>query len=438
MDVKKFKDNAPIIPYIKKYYNNEIRIEKEAGGTAFAKCLWHEERTASLAFFSKTNTFKCFGCGKHGDLIDIVMEIDNLYWEEACMEIAENTGQDIKLAHLNPDYEQYKNMMCEHADRYTNLLTKQADEDNRPEGSAWDYLIKERGLSRDTIDKFNLGLTPSNEYTNRMDVGNISDKIAFPILEHKKNGKVVGFAYRGYHGDTESSKYINDRNQMGDDNQDPRYAGVFIKGNMLYGFHTAVMDARKAGHVILTEGYFDVLSLYENGVTNAVASMGTSLTVKQIEELKRLSNNVIIMYDMDKAGRKATMNAILKLLFYNFNVAVIRYPEKDPDMLARRFGMGVKDYIMSHTESVITYLVDELSAPYRKELSSATNLATIEYMMSAGIPSDEAIDKKRMFSCKMSKMMSRILSQADVYYNAFQSKIKAEAFMRTLFKKMNM
>lgn len=437
MDVQKFKANAPIIPYIEKYYKDEINLERKTRGTAFAKCPWHSERTASLAFFSKSNTFKCFGCGKHGDLIDLVMELDNLYWKEACMQIAQNTGQDISFTQPNPAYEKYKKAMSEHALRYISLLTQQADDDKRPELNAWDYLTKIRGLSRDTIDKFNLGVTPNDEYVNRMDIGNISDKISFPILEHRKNGMVVGFAYGDYRREGDGSKYINDHNQDGRDGQDPDCAGVFVKGNMLYGYNTAIIPAREENCVILTEGYFDVLSLYDKGVENAVASMGTSLTDTQISWLRRISNNVIIMYDMDKPGRKATQDAILKLLAYNFNVAVIRYPEKDPDMLVRRFGIGVKEYIMAHSESVITYLSDELSAPYRRELSTATNLATVEYLMSTGMPGDEAIDKKRIFSCKMSRMMSRIMAQADMYYNAFQSKIKAEAFMRLLFKKMN-
>ena len=362
-DIEEFKLNAPIIPYIEQKYPEKLPIKKRTKDCVFCNCIFHTENTASLVFFNSTNRYKCFGCGVHGDIVDLVRHIENLTFEEACIMIGEDTNQVVQFTPPNPYHEKFKDEMTNNALRYVNNLNNNAD--------ALNYLMNVRGLSIDTINDFRLGLTDVDEYKYRSDMGNISDKIAFPIIEHNTKPKCLGFAYRSYKDDNHP-KYINDRNQCGLDGQDVNLSGVFIKGNLLYGYYYARKPSKEKGYVILTEGYFDVLSLYNCGIKNVVASMGTALTKEQLIELKKLSSNVILMFDMDKAGRKRILDLIPIMLQEGFNVAIAKYDCKDPDELAKSFNGNnnlLESYINSNAVQYIDYIIDELTKDYNRIIS---------------------------------------------------------------------
>lgn len=328
IDTDALKAAAPIIDYIKKYYPDKIKIERETNTTATAKCIFHQEDTASLTFFSN-GSWKCFGCGEHGDLITLVQKIENIDFQSACVKIANNVGFPIAYVNVNPAWEKYKDNLDDHTRRYWVNLH------NDPAQVAMNYLKNERHLSDDTITKFRLGFTDYEEYKFRNDIGNISYKIAFPILEHKRyRPKCVGMAYRGLTDD--KPKYVNDHNQVGVNGQDPALSGVFVKGNMLYGLAQAYNGIAKFKFVFVTEGYFDVLSMHQAGFTNTVAIMGTSFTEAQMSTLYSLTNNLYLLLDNDKAGHEAINKYIPILVSYGFNVMICNNknnPYKDPDQI---------------------------------------------------------------------------------------------------------
>ena len=225
INTEELKASAPIIPYIKTFYRDKITITKENNNVAFASCIFHDEDTASLAFYAN-GTYKCFGCGEHGDLITLVQKIENVNFHDACEIIANNAGYKLNYVQVNENWEKYKDELDNHTRRYWINLQNNAE--------ALNYLINIRKISPEIINIFRLGFTDQNEYKYRKDMENISNKLVFPILEHRRiNPKCIGMAYRSLKD--EKPKYINDHNQTGSSNQDPNLNGIFIKGNTLYG-----------------------------------------------------------------------------------------------------------------------------------------------------------------------------------------------------------
>lgn len=321
IDTAELKEAAPLIPYIETHYGNRIKIEKRTKGTVFCRCLWHQENTPSLAFF-ENGTYKCFGgCGAHGDLISLVQYMENASFEEACKIIGDNVGYEVILEPPNPEHEKYKDEMDNHTRRYWNNLQKNPD--------ALNYLMNVRHIRPEMIDQFRLGFTDAEEYKYRT-VGGISSKIVFPILEHKrKNPKCVGAAYRRL--TDEKPKYTNDPNLDGREGQNAALSGVFIKSNMLYGMHQSYEGIKKFGYAIVTEGYLDVISLHQSGMTNAVGTMGTSLSEAQITALSKVTKNVMLMYDSDSAGLNSMTKYVSALFGAGMNVVVCTFESgKDP------------------------------------------------------------------------------------------------------------
>lgn len=315
MDINtdELKATAPIIDYVTNFYSDKIRFVESSSNCCKAYCIWHKDvESPSLAFFAN-GTYKCFGCGKHGDVITLVKELENVTFQEACKVIGDNVGYEVILTPPNPYHEAYKNNMDNHSRRYwynfqTNSFAKE-------------YMMITRGLTKDTLNLFRVGLTDTNEYKYRKDIGNISSRISFPILENKiYNPKCIGMGYRTIRD--EKPKYINDCNQEGKQNQDSNVAGIFIKGNVLYGYPMACQSIRKKGYAIITEGYVDVLSMHQAGLTNTVSIMGTSFTENQIQLLKGMTDSVLLILDSDKAGINAMLKILPMLFKYGLKVMI--------------------------------------------------------------------------------------------------------------------
>ena len=174
IDTEELKASAPIIDYVRKFYPNKIRFVETSGNCCKAYCIWHKDNESpSLVFFSN-GTYKCFGCGEHGDVITLVQKLENVTFQEACKIIGDNVGYEVILTPPNPYYETYKNNMDNYSRRYWyNFQMNQY---------AKEYMMITRGLKKETLDLFRIGLTDANEYKYRKDIGNISYRISFPIL----------------------------------------------------------------------------------------------------------------------------------------------------------------------------------------------------------------------------------------------------------------
>ena len=399
MDINtdELKAYAPIIPYVKKFYKDKIHIVRETNNVAFASCIWHSEKTASLAFFAN-GSYKCFGCGEHGDVITLTQSIENLGFQEACKMIGDNVGYDIVLEEPNPLFESYKDTLDNHTRRYWNNLQNNGD--------ALKYLLCERGISKEMIDLFRLGFTDSEEYKYRTDIGGISSKIVFPILEHRRrNPKCVGMAYRGL--TDEKPKYINDVNQDGRDGQNPQLAGVFIKGDLLYGLPLAYEGIAKNNHIILVEGYLDVISLHQACITNAVGSMGTSITENQIKTICNVTSNVLLFLDSDKAGTSAMLKSIKDLYAAGLNVAVCLLDNNmDPADLCKSLdfnNMTIRMEMKNHTKQGIELVVNNAVERYE-------NIATTERTKALrnAMPIIESVQDPAIKELYKSKLFKRL------------------------------
>lgn len=397
IDTEELKTYAPIIPYVKKFYKDKINIIRETNNVAFAPCIWHSEKTASLAFFAN-GSYKCFGCGEHGDIITLTQNIENIGFQEACKMIGDNVGYDVVLEEPNPLFESYKDNLDNHTRRYWSNLQQNGD--------ALKYLLCERGISKEMIDLFRLGYTDNEEYKYRTDIGGISNKIVFPILEHKRRKpKCVGMAYRGL--TNEKPKYINDTNQDGREGQNPQLAGVFTKGDLLYGLPLAYDGIAKKNYVILVEGYLDVISLHQSGITNAVGSMGTSITENQIKTIRSVTNNVLLFLDGDKAGISAMSKAIKDLYTAGLNVAVCLLENNmDPADLCKSLEFNnaiINAEIKNHTRQGIELIVNNAVERYE-------NIATTERAkaLRSTMPIIEAVQDPAIRELYKSKLFKRL------------------------------
>ena len=348
---------------------------KKRGANHMACCPFHNEKTPSFVVSPSKGIFKCFGCGKSGTAVGFIMEHENLSYTEALKYLAkkyhievvekEESAEDIAQRQRNESLL----LVSEYAGKFfqESLQT--------PEGQTigWQY-FKSRGLEDETIRKYGLGWAPVGRkaFTEaaraagykeeflletglcvRYDDGRMADRfhdrVMFPI--HSVSGRVIAFGGRTLKTDKTVAKYVNSPESE-----------IYVKSRSLYGIYFAKNEISRQDRCILVEGYLDVLSMHQLGITNVVASSGTSLTVEQIRLIRKFTNNVTIIYDGDSAGIKAAMRGVGLVLKEGLNVKVVLLPEgKDPDDFARKHTKDeVLDYIAANEQDFIGFKTDML------------------------------------------------------------------------------
>lgn len=315
---------------------------KKAGANFKGLCPFHNEKTPSFVVSESKQYFTCFGCGVRGDVIEYEKRFYNLEFGEAVEKLADEYG--IKLEKKGYDdsrrarlYEINKMAAKYFYDMFTG-----------GPNPGYSYM-KNRGISDKTLKKFGIGYAPSG-WTNLYDhlkKKGVSDKemaeiglitvngnrrydkfrnrVMFPIIN--TSGKVIGFGGRAI-AEGDSPKYLNSPESI-----------IFQKKNNLYSLNFARQAAAKDGFIILVEGYMDVISLYQSGVCNAVASLGTALTENQAKLMHRYTGDVVLSYDADTAGRKAANRGMDILRQENCRVRVLHVTDgKDPDEYVKKYG----------------------------------------------------------------------------------------------------
>lgn len=313
-------------------------------------CPFHNEKTPSFSVSPEKNIAKCMSCGEGGAPINFYRKIKHISFEEAAVELASRLGIEIKEKKINKDpYSHYYTLMSEATSFYQfNLKNSQQGQD------AIVYL-KKRQLTDEVIERFKIGYAPSYGgalyqmlkdkgyktsdmialgLVKQKDDGSyydlFSDRIIFPITNPK--GDVVGFSGRTK-DKNEQVKYINSPETV-----------IFKKGELLYHYYEALPEIRKSKHAILVEGFFDVISSVTSGIQEVVATMGTALTSKQAKLIKDQTDSIIIAYDGDLAGQKATEQAISILAKTGLKIEVLSIPEKmDPDEFIISYGPEAYD-----------------------------------------------------------------------------------------------
>ncbi len=320
---------------------------KRAGSNMQGLCPFHSERTPSFTVFSKTNSFHCFGCGVGGDVLTFIMKAENLDYPSAVEFLASRVGVTIpqdknEVARMGMSRKRVYEMNLAAAKFFRDNLF-----DRNVGSEAMRYLSEKRRLSPVIIKRFGIGFAPNDFFalTNHMkklgfteqelidgflcgksQKGNLYDyfrnRVIFPIID--VTGNVIAFGGRVM--DDSKPKYLNSSDTPG-----------FKKSKNLFALNYAKNHCSE--QIILCEGYMDVIALHSAGVENAVATLGTALTEEQARMLTKYTKKVILLYDSDEAGQKATDRAIQILNKVDLEVRILKLNNaKDPDEYIRKFG----------------------------------------------------------------------------------------------------
>ena len=329
-----------------------VRLKKR-GTNYFGLCPFHAEKTASFSVNPGIGIFKCFGCGVGGDVFQFMMRVENLSFPETVRTLAEKAGIHLPVENVASDFsneiESIYNALRFAARFFYSQLTQ--SEAGKP---ALEYLIN-RGYSPKTITRFGLGYAPdswdgllkeardkhiSPETLEKAGLvvarkdgfyDRYRGRVIFPILSNV--GKVLGFGGRLLSAKTDQPKYINSPE-----------TNVYNKSRVLYGLYQARQAIRALEEALLVEGYTDVITLHQAGVTNAVACSGTALTPEQIKALSRYTGQITLLYDADSAGVNAAERGIDLVLEEGLSVYVVTLPaQEDPDSFVRRQGKETFD-----------------------------------------------------------------------------------------------
>lgn len=368
--VNRILDTAQIVDVV-----GDFVTLKKRGANYIACCPFHNEKTPSFSVSPSKGIFKCFGCGKSGTAVGFVMEHESLSYVEALKYLAkkyhievvekEESAEDIAQRQKNESLL----LVSEFAGRFFQ------DSLQTPEGQniAFQY-FRSRGLEEETIRKYGLGWAPlsrkalteaaraagykedflvetglSIRYDDGRLVDRFFDRVMFPI--HSVSGRVIAFGGRTLKTDKSVAKYVNSPETE-----------IYVKSRSLYGIYFAKSEISRQDKCILVEGYLDVLSMHQLGITNVVASSGTSLTVEQIRLMRKFTDNVTIIYDGDGAGIHAALRGIGLVLKEGMNVKVVLLPDgQDPDDFARKHTKEeVLDHIARNERDFIGFKTDLL------------------------------------------------------------------------------
>ncbi|GAA6113093.1 MAG: DNA primase [Apilactobacillus sp.] len=344
---------------------------RKSGSNLMGLCPFHDENSPSFSVNEDRQLFKCFGCGKGGNVFTFMMELENLTYPEAILKVADMSGIEISDQYKQSNSQKPKmnstetkliEMHEKSTEVYHHILM------NTELGQkALDYL-HDRGLTDETIKYYQIGFAPNNNVINRFlveqkfeyqdmrksglfledDEGKLRDRFFNRIMFPIKNefGSIIGFSGRVLNKEDSTAKYLNSPE-----------TDIFNKRDVLFNLSNAKAAIRKNDAVILFEGFMDVISAYQSGIENGIASMGTSLTNDQIKVINRHCSSVYVCYDGDAAGQNAINRALSLLGNSNLTLRVIQMPEGiDPDEYRKQFGEEkFADYMSKSIESPIAF-----------------------------------------------------------------------------------
>lgn len=353
---------------------------RKRGVNMIGLCPFHNEKTPSFTVSPSKNLWKCFGCGKGGKPVHFIMEHEQLSYYDALRWLARRYHIEIKERELTDEEKREESIresmfvINQYALQYF-MDTLHGTDEGKAIGLSY---FRHRGLRDETIKKFCLGYSLERRdsfaktaitagYNPEIiaktgvcystDDGRLQDRfwgrVIFPV--HTLSGKVIAFGGRILQNNAKAAKYVNSPESE-----------IYHKSDHLYGLYFAKKAIMQKDRCILVEGYLDVISMYQAGIENVVASSGTSLTTGQIKLIHRFTNNVTLLYDGDKAGIKASIRGIDMLLEEGMNINVVLLPEgEDPDSYAQSHSTEeVEEYIEKNKVDFIRFktnlLLDEV------------------------------------------------------------------------------
>src|SRR5438309_1119639 len=365
---EKVKQQADIVRVIGEY----VQL-KRAGQNFRGLCPFHAEKTPSFNVHPTKQIYHCFGCGQGGDVFKFVMEMEKCAFPEAIRVVAEKCGIAIPQPKERSPEERRENqqrtILVEIHREAQTFFVKQLE--GTLEGKAARAYLEDRGLDKDAVGRFGIGYAPSggdallrhfkSKYAEKLlaesglisrdQGGRLFDRfrrrITFPIANEA--GKIVAFGARAL-GD-EQPKYLNSPETP-----------IYSKSNVLYHLDRAKEAMRRQDFAILVEGYLDAIAVARAGISNVVASCGTSLAEPQIKLLGRFTRRVIVNYDPDTAGQAATERSLSLLLEHDFEVRVLALPpvgdkKADPDLFIRERGKDEYLKLLKEAPPYVDYLI---------------------------------------------------------------------------------
>ncbi len=347
---------------------------KKRGKNYIGLCPFHQEKTPSFTVSEEKQIYHCFGCHAGGNIFKFLMDYKNISFVESVQEVAEFGGIQLtykgeKDSEKQSLQEELYEINLQAAKYFSKILLKE------PEGEVARNYFENRRIKTQTQKVFGLGFAlPSwdnllNYFReNKIDLakaktlglidakdgGQFYDKfrgrIIFPIFS--PNGRVVAFGGRILQNDKNAAKYLNSPESI-----------IYLKRKSLYGLYHSKEEIRKMNKAILVEGYMDLISLYQNGVKNVVASSGTSLTEDQIRLLSRYTKNIVVLFDADTAGQNAAMRSIELLLKQDFEIKILSLPEgDDPDSYINKNGKEQFEEILQRARNFLEYQTAQYEA----------------------------------------------------------------------------
>jgi DNA primase len=364
--IEEIKNRVDIVDLVSEY----ITLKK-AGRNFTGLCPFHQEKTPSFSVNREKQIFYCFGCGEGGNVITFLMKIADKTFPEAIKDLAVKTGVVLPPISSGKESRQKDllkegiiNLNSKAAQQFSHYLFANA-------GSPARKYLQGRGIADEVIKQFRLGYAPDTwrSLTEYIEASGLSLKLAeqagliitgkegsfydrfrgriiFPI--ENVFGEIVAFGGRIL--DKGEPKYLNSPESP-----------VYIKGKNLYGLYKAKEEIRKKGFALIVEGYFDLISLWNAGIGNVVATLGTALTREHLDLLRRYTIEVVALFDPDEAGKKALDRSLELFLSAEMRARALILPERcDPDEFVRKFGKEKMEELISHAQPLSDYYIENV------------------------------------------------------------------------------
>lgn len=380
--IKEIRNSVDIVDVISEYIPLTAK-----GKNFFGVCPFHADHSPSMSVSKEKQIYTCFSCGASGNVITFLMNYENISFIDALKKLATKSGITLSIGNTKKKTNKNKELyeIYEISEKiYQNNLNSEA-------GIKAKEYLKNRDITNDIIKEFGIGLSikDSKLITNLLQKKNYKEKdlinsglvgnnekglhdiyynrIMFPLYD--LNGNIVGYSGRIYDS-IDTAKYVNTKETP-----------IFKKGELLYNYHRAKEEARKTGKIIVMEGFMDVIAAYKIGIKNVVATMGTAVTENQANLIKRMAKEVILCFDGDEAGAKATFSCSEELSKLNVIPKVVRLEENlDPDEYINKYGnqfieklnnpMSIMDFKLKYLKKGVN-LTDQVE--YSKYINNVLN-----------------------------------------------------------------
>jgi len=337
---------------------------KKAGRSYKGLCPFHNEKTPSFVVSPEKQIAYCFGCHKGGDIFKFIEEVEGVEFQDAIKILADRAGLKIEVEKINKKYKEgekgLKDFLLEAHEEATSFFQKNLF-DNSAEGAKVLAYLRKRGVSDKTIEDFRIGFAKDSyedlynhltkkgfkkdvliksglfgykEIENAKLYDKFKGRLVFPIFDQM--GRVIGFGGRALSAE-QVPKYLNSPETP-----------IYSKGKVLYGLSHAKKSIKESDKVVIVEGYFDLISLYQSGIENVVASSGTALTSDQVGLIKRFTKNIVSCFDTDSAGIEATRRAYEVAMVGDVDMKTLSMPNefKDPaDFMLAKGESGKDDFL---------------------------------------------------------------------------------------------